>query len=665
MKKTASIILALSILISAFAPCAFAESDMEEIVANVKSRVGITDEYTDFSSSYYTSNNLTTYQLNWTLDEKSIEVTYNSDDVITSYGSYTTYGRGNKTSIPKISVEEAKKSAQDFIDKLNPSFKGEFIVSDIDNTTQALNGDYFFNIERFKNNIRIYGNLGYISIDRNTGEALYMYITYTHIDEFADISNVISLEDAKEIYKDKLGLELVYKTYSEDKKIIIFPAYVKKDSRACINAVNGEVYSPPSRNYSSASETAASSSSTYDSGLGNTELSKIEINELDKISGLISKEDIEAQIRNNKILHISGTLQSIRLNRNYYDNTKYIYQLSFKNDESYIYVSVDAQTGEIIYYNFDDNPNSEALDVANVKEYTDTIFNELAGDKKSEFQFEAVNDNTAVYRRFVNGAKVQNEKIYIIVDKNGNLLYYKTDYSTNIDFPPITDAISADEAADKMFEAVPYELCYYADDSVDNKVTANAVYILSDDISVNPFTGKLVDYQNNEIKDNAKTYSYSDIENHYAKNQIETLGKFGIGFEGDKFFPNEKITQRDFLYMLLAISDNHISQKSDDDLYNMAKYSNYITDEERDDNGEVTREYAAKLIIRFKGAENFAKYNDIYVSPFNDVTENKGYIALLSAMNIIKGDGSGNFYPKNSLTRAEAACLVYNYLNME
>ena len=77
---------------------------------------------------------------------------------------------------------------------------------------------------------------------------------------------------------------------------------------------------------------------------------------------------------------------------------------------------------------------------------------------------------------------------------------------------------------------------------------------------------------------------------------------------------------------------------------------------------EDEREEAAVYMIRAIGAENYAKYNDIYVTPFNDVTENKGYIALLSAMGVLSGDGNGNFNPNREMTRAESIIMIYNYL---
>ena len=179
---------------------------------------------------------------------------------------------------------------------------------------------------------------------------------------------------------------------------------------------------------------------------------------------------------------------------------------------------------------------------------------------------------------------------------------------------------------------------------------------------INPFTGKLVNYRNEEGgSEGIALYSYSDIDGHWAKTQIETLAGYGVGFAGGEYKPNDKITQRDFLYLLLKASYTYSDFSDNDELYNVAKREGLV--DERDENAEVTRGDMAKLMIRFMDAEEFAKYDDIYVSPFKDVTENKGYTAILSAMGVVKGDESGNFHPDNSMTRAEAACVIYNYLN--
>ena len=70
------------------------------------------------------------------------------------------------------------------------------------------------------------------------------------------------------------------------------------------------------------------------------------------------------------------------------------------------------------------------------------------------------------------------------------------------------------------------------------------------------------------------------------------------------------------------------------------------------------------MMIDALGVGEYAAY-DIYKQPFADVSENTGYIAILAAMGVVQGDENGNFNPDNDITRAEAAIMVYNYLNRQ
>ena len=84
--------------------------------------------------------------------------------------------------------------------------------------------------------------------------------------------------------------------------------------------------------------------------------------------------------------------------------------------------------------------------------------------------------------------------------------------------------------------------------------------------------------------------------------------------------------------------------------------------EEIDEEAEVTREKACVMLVKAMGFEEVAKLENIFIAPFNDVSTNKGYIAILNENNIVSGDGSGNFNPGKCLTRADAVVLLYNYL---
>lgn len=673
MKKLTLITLALSIFISAFTPFVFADDNLEEIIIDVKTRAEISDEYTEFSSSSNTGDYFTSYNFNWeTEDGKSeIAVGYNSDNVITSYSRYdNSYERYDGTSLPKISEDEAKSAAQEFIDKLNPDLKGKFIVENGD-ASSALNGNYCFSIQRYNDDIPVYRNTGSIYVDRSSGEIENMYISYTHISEFAPLTDLIGSEEAQSAYAQKLGLELVYKMYYEKDKRIVFPAYTAKETNKYIDARDGSVYDASISLYTHNAKNE-SAKVTADAEAGGSSarasLSESELNEIEKIGNLISKTDIEKQLRENKILNIPEDLplSSIYLQRDYYDDTRYTYSVSFRGSgNGSIYISADAATGEIIsYYTYDgsyyDESENETPDEEQIKDHAKTVFDALAGSKKSEYEYLSCNDYTVIYQRMVNGIKMSGDLISITVDADGSLQSYNSNYTTNVEFPSINEAMNAEDAAKCLFENIEYNITYYPYADNDGKTLALPLYMPAAFTAINPFTGKLVDYKNEETADSSEI-EYSDIEGHYAKNQIETLAKYGIGFDGGKFLPDEKITQRDFLYLMMTAANIYFSD--DDGMYERAESLGYIFSDERDKNAEVTRENAAKLIIRVMGAEKFAEYDDIYVTPFKDVTENKGYIAILSAMKIVNGDGNGSFNPKNSLTRAEAACMIYNYLN--
>ena len=40
-----------------------------------------------------------------------------------------------------------------------------------------------------------------------------------------------------------------------------------------------------------------------------------------------------------------------------------------------------------------------------------------------------------------------------------------------------------------------------------------------------------------------------------------------------------------------------------------------------------------------------------------------GFTSILGAMGVIKGDENGNFNPSGTVTRADAAIMLYNYLS--
>lgn len=657
MKKLVVVLSAAAVAVSMLTPAAFAQntdSTMKNVLVSVKERLEIPAEYTEFSSQTSERYGITAYDFTWNNKngDKSVSVECFEDGVISSYYGYGAYDYSNSPSIPSVSKAEAKENAEEFIKQLNPDFPYEIRIEDNYNGS-LYDGGYSFDTQVYVSGIRYEDGNGSVAVNGETGEITHCSIGYTPV-EFPSVENARSVEDAEKAYSEKLGLEMVYRIFTdEDGKDIAYPVYVQKYNYGkYINALTGEV-EDLTGNFKLYAPTAGGAAETMSADNGLTEQ---EINELENISGLISKTDIEKQLRNNKMLGIpkSVNVDFITLSKQY-NKDIYTYSINMSDKEHNIYIYVNAKTGEILSYGRYDRANSDKTATQN-----DKTFSALAGDKAKEYKYD---EDTQSYIRYVNGIKVQND-IGFITYSGDVLTEYRISY-TDTEFPCLDNTMSKEDAEKIMFNKDGYEMMYMA------RIRDNSIEILPvykhNPVSINPFTGKYVDYQNEEITNEENKLEYSDISGHYAEKYINELAYYGVGFEGGEFRPDEKITQKDFLSLLMSVYQHGIvvlrnDKEQADYVYGSSVRSGIISEEERNDEAAVTRENAAVYMIRAMGAEEYAKYNDIYVPPFNDVTENKGYIALLSAMGVVSGDGSGNFNPDHEITRAESVVMIYNYL---
>ncbi len=674
MKKIISLIAAAAVMMSFTS--AFADNNADElqkVLVSVKPRVGVTDGYTEFTSRSFATDSGNSYMFNWSTEDgdKNISVTAYEDGVITSYNSYERSDGYNGPKMASMSAEDAKAIAEAFEEQINPDYPYETEIFER-GSASLYDGVRNFGITVYINGVPL-NETGSIGVDTVKGTVTSYSVWYDPAAavDFESADAFIGADAAKNAYKEKLGMELVYSSFYDydSDKLTFYPAYVQKSSYGrYINALTGEV-EDINRNYSVYSSGGGATANMKAEDALESGLSPREIEEIDNINGLISKADIEKQIKDNKTLAVPSDMKAERVNL-YKDTSEdtYFYNISMtssdKDNAVYVRVTANAKTGEIISFSMSRDYDVNEKDI----EYTyqnDDILKALAGGKSGEFTY---NEATSSYDRYVNGARVERDGAYMTLT-NGVLTNYNITYS-NVEFPSIDDAMTADEAADAFFAQMEYKpMCMetYRGDG------AHIVPVYAYEgsyTSVNPFTGKLIDWRNREVTGaEDEPLSYSDISGHYAESYINALAEYGIGFEGGSFKPDEKITQSDLLTLLTFVSGGESvivrygSTEQIDAAYARAAAGNIISENERADDAVITRETASIYLIRAIGAEEYAKYDDIYVTPYADVTENKGYIALLTAMGVVKGDDSGSFNPKREITRAEFAVMLYNYLN--
>ena len=270
-----------------------------------------------------------------------------------------------------------------------------------------------------------------------------------------------------------------------------------------------------------------------------------------------------------------------------------------------------------------------------------------------------------VFFRYVNGIEFADNSVRISVDMaSGKIISYRIGYD-DIEFPSADGVISAENAGKSLFEQVGYDVWYIPTYEDDKPAKALLVYDTdSYDLTLDAFSGELKYKGESE-----KVGEYTDIENHYAKDAIEALAKFGIGFADSEFRPDSNITQADFVTLLNAAFNNHgpiVIYKgiSYEDIYDDAIADGIVKEDEYSPDADVTRDLAAKMMVRALGFEEVATLNGIYVPIFADVSaDSVGFTSILGAMGVIKGDENGNFNPNGTVTRADAAIMLYNYLS--
>ncbi len=177
----------------------------------------------------------------------------------------------------------------------------------------------------------------------------------------------------------------------------------------------------------------------------------------------------------------------------------------------------------------------------------------------------------------------------------------------------------------------------------------------------------------------AVSASYYDLPaDHWAAQSVSVLGGNGIisGYEDGSYRPDNSITRAEFAKLVIsafsvnAAEINDFSDVASTDWYApfvaKAAGSGLITGYEGifNPNGNISRQDAALILYRmaslagvvYLGNANFADINDIDVYA---ITAVRG----LANASIISGDSNYRFNPKNNLSRAEAAKLLYGLIN--
>ena len=691
LKRKISFVLALIMILSVIPVYSFAannyDKELKEAITRSKKIFNIGDEYDKFEQDINTYSGDTVFYLNWS-DTKNklggIQVAITTDGNVLSYSKWKPNYSEPETKLPKISQEEGLEIAKKFIKKVSPAFGDNIRYVFQREPLNIRSEGYSYYFVREENGIPYYENGIDIYVDNNTGEIRDYYTNWYLNLEFPSPEEIISMDKAQELYREKIGLELLYKTGGGGEKTKTYLAYGPLNDSYGIDAMDGNIvsfysYYLPEMGGMGAKEARDES------------LSPAEEKAIKDIAGLIKEKEAEEIVRDLLGVDSQYKLERIGLYKSW-QNNEYVYSMEFKKGEEgkeeYMSVEVNAKTKEIIsFYTYGLAEEGKEIKYTEeeAQKNAEELINKLAPEKFKSVEFQRIPNATEefkeskVYRfnyiRKINDAYVENEGIRVLVDGNtGKVFEYGLNWSSR-EFSAGEDLILVDNAYDILFKDIGMELRYisprdiaYRED-IRNKGKAQLAYALSVDkpANIDAKTGTILDFNGEPYKKPTKI-SYNDIENSYAKDKIKILAEYGIALPGEEFRPKNKMFQRDFLYLLAKANNSYLDyeiEDSDEKLYNYLINMGIVKENEKAPEKVVTKEEAVKYLIRAAGYSKIADLNDIYKDVFKDTKDIdpklKGYVAIAHGLKIVEGS-NGYLRPKAELNREDGANMIFNYL---
>lgn len=692
MKKYISMVLVIALTVSLFAPMkAFAgdvsayDKKMEEAIVKCKELFCITDAYDKFDYNINSYDSMMFFNLNWA-DSKgkldNINVNISSDGTIFNYYKYKTSYEEYKPKLPKITKEEGLKNALEFIKKINPSIINNIELRDNNVPLNPNAQEYSYEFVRKENGILYYDNNLSVSVDKTTGEARNFNLNWKKNLKFPDVKGIISKDKAIELYKEKIGLKLVYRMNYEKDEPSTYLAYTVLNGQKSINAISGEVVSY--YDYYGPYNGLAKEEAANDRGLSPDETKAVE-----SIGKIISENDAEKKAREHLSIDDSFKLDSINLYSYWRNKGDYMWSLNFTKGEGekeyYSYnVQIDVKTGELtgFYYSYPfdwskdpiyDREQSLKLAKEYMKKINPSKFNEV---EYVEMQGPTGNKEKSYYFYFIRksgNAYVENDGINVSINAiDGTVISYNYSWYKG-DLAPQDKVISLEKAYDILFNSIGMELRYITTYDYSKPPESNMDIKLcycmesSKPLNIDAASGKLL-YANGKPFVEKIASQYKDIDKSYARDKIKMLAEYGIYLPGDEFKPKDNINQRDFLYLIAKAKSPYFEvdeNNKDDSMYNYLMNMGIVKEDEKAPDKLMTKEQGIKFIIRALGYEKIAQIEDIYKDVFKDSKDIdkslKGYVTIAYGLKIVQGS-NGYLKPKYELSREDAAVMIFNYL---
>ena len=682
---------------------------LEQAIQKVKQNFTIPAEYTEFTSSFRSRDNIQIWSLSWT-DKENRLGSFNAE-VDATAGLITSmhiYKQGRQTTeIPAVSIDQARQIGLELLKKLIPDRVAELQYvpnQQIISLSSWQGGQYELRWQRMANQIPV-GNEG-VTLQISTGDGTVNSYDLNWSDKIIPAkTEFISAEKAAEVFAANKMLELQYyiaPKYSilregDEKAQPLLVYRLMHNSGGMIDAASGQ----PIENQSIYGiNDVGGMGSMEKSPAPQADLSPQEQAEVERTLNLISQEKAVSMVKQWVSLPANVKLEEANLYKDYQDPEKRTWNLNWRNDtevnsSAYVSAQVDAVSGEIRNFYIDRgdlNDVKPMLDKAAAERIARDFLARIQPSKQNSVRLEKdVYQEIYVkespypaqwqfqFTRLENSIPCLNQGISIAVDgRSKQVSSYRLEWPT-LTFSDPAQVMNMEKANQVYLQHQPltmrYELTY------PNLLTRNEssgeyklVYIPRAEVqnqSSNMFdavSGEPLSWDGTPVAEALQPQAFTDIAGHFAEKEISMLGQAGIMTEyGTTFHPHETINLVTMLRVMVMARNGYYEpvRGSDEEIIDQALRSQWLK-EKMDPQTPMTTGLLAQLMVRMLDVDFIANMpSPALQAPFRDFNSMdanlQGYAALCWGLGIIKGDGV-NFNAAHHTTRGEAAAVLVRTL---
>lgn len=724
MKRFASLFLSAVMLLTLGVPAAAAgdstDQRLAKVTAKVKKALDIGDEYTSFSGELWENELAPVWELNWSREEDSISVTASEDGKVLSYslnengavGTLSSADRDFPPSFPAVIREEARKIAEDFLKKVldAPLETAAF--------SETNSGRLNTQTSRFGGTVLLNGLPAPFSFSLTVRSSDGKVIRF-HRDslEGSVAGGVPSAKpssgktDAGRLLRDTLALRLEY-VLDPDSGTALLRYLPESGDEYYVDAQTGELINLTAL-YQEArkGDGGGVSFSAGDANAAAPEaaaqeygsLSQAELEGISKLEGVQAKEVLDGKLREISALGLDKyTLASAGYSLNQ-ETGDVSARLSYtRKDSSGLWrrnVTCDARTAALLSV-YSSAPYEEerkaSIGEKAAREIGEAFLAELWGAEYAAAELYSNEpwsgghgaSHSFTYAQRANGYFFPENNLRVSVDvTDGSISGLDRFWTEGVDFDTPDGILDGDTALDAWFNHYDLLLAYRSvpvklDLSRDGDwpvssllemgytyfYTLKLAYSLAEPEGVRCYG---VDAKSGEPVQRDSGFgetavAYSDLEGHWAREQIEALAEYGIGWSGGTCRPRDELTQLDMVALLCSADGYRFDPGSGsaDDLYSYAYSRGVLRPAQRQEDKILTRGEVVKMLLDCAGHGGVASLQGIFTCSFADREDIPGdllgYAALAQGLGVV--NGSGSFDANRAATRAEAAVMLYNLM---